>query len=69
MTTTDDAPPPPSGRHRQPKSGTLAQIKVSVKRWVLEAIDEAALADGISRSGWVARELERIVTKKEKPRE
>ena len=66
--TTDDAPPP-SGRHRQPKSGTLVQIKVSLKRWVLDAIDEAALADGISRSGWVARELERIVTKKKKPRE
>jgi len=63
----DAAPPPPSGRSRAraPRTGDGVPVKATVPPWVRDAIDEAAIADGISRSGWIARELERIVRARE----
>lgn len=60
MTRSSD-PPPSTRAHARPTGETRVSVQALVPPWVRDAIDEAAKAEGISRSGWAGRELERMM--------
>lgn len=55
-------------RSRAPRGdGPSPRIAITVPEWLLRAIEREAAREGISRSGWIARELAKLL-EKERPK-